>query len=224
MRDRRLHGPHPALRFTQEAFGRLPGRSELAAPQIVRPSREIGIQRRLGIAYFRRKLPDAREGRLRFVGGEALGPHHGLAVASLQFQALTGRSGLSGVAPRSGPANVVREFNRLAKVRDRLSEGGAAQRLVAGFAPPFDRKLRLARLREVMRERLGLQRGRGQQNLGRAPVQRLAAALQQAVVGGVLYQRVLEAIVRVRRDAFDEQQLGVGEFFERGVEETCPGR
>src|ERR1700693_6396657 len=49
----------------------------------------------------------------------------------------------------------------------------------------------------MMRERLGLRRGRGQQNLGRAPVQRLAAALQEAVVGGVLDQRVLEAIVRV---------------------------
>jgi hypothetical protein len=69
-----------------------------------------------------------------------------------------------------------------------------------------------------MRERLGLRRWQGQQDLGRAPVQRLAAALQQAVVGGVLDQRVLEAIVRVRRDAFDEQQLGVGEPVERGAQ------
>ena len=108
-------------------------------------------------------------------------------------------------------------------MRDRLGEGGAAQSLVAGLAPPFDRKLGLAGLREMMRERLGLRRGRGQQDFGRAAVQRLAAALQQAVVGGVLDQRVLEAIVRVRRDAFDEQQLGVDELVERGVEETVAG-
>ena len=70
----------------------------------------------------------------------------------------------------------------------------------------------------MMRERLGLRRGRGQQDLGGAAVQRLAAALQQAVVGGVLDQRMLEAIVRVRRDAFDEQQLCVGESVERGAQ------
>ena len=69
-----------------------------------------------------------------------------------------------------------------------------------------------------MRERLCLRRGRGQQDLGRAAVQRLAAALQEAVVGGVLDQRVLEAIARVRRDAFDEQELRVGEPVERGAQ------
>ncbi len=37
------------------------------------------------------------------------------------------------------------------------------------------------------------------QDFGRAAVQRLAAALEQAVVGGVLDQRVLEAIVGLRR-------------------------
>lgn len=58
----------------------------------------------------------------------------------------------------------------------------------------------------MMRERLSLQRGRSQQKLGRAPVQRLAAALQQTVVGGILDQRVIEAIFGVGRNAFDEQQ------------------
>ena len=55
-------------------------------------------------------------------------------------------------------------------MRDRLGEGGAAQRLVARLAPPFDREVGLSRLREVMRERLGLRRGRGEQDLGRAAV------------------------------------------------------
>ena len=123
----------------------------------------------------------------------------------------------SGVARPRGAARLVGEFDRLAEMRDRLGEGGAAQGLVAGLAPPFDRKFALARLREMMRERLGLRRGRGQQHLGGAPVQRLAAALQEAVVGGVLDQSVLEAIVGVRRDAFDEQQFRVDESVERAA-------
>ena len=70
----------------------------------------------------------------------------------------------------------------------------------------------------MMREHLRLRRGRGQQHLGGAVVQRLTAALQEAVVGCVLDQRVLEAIARVRRDAFDEQELRVGEPVERGAQ------
>ena len=41
-------------------------------------------------------------------------------------------------------------------------------------------------------------------------MQRLPAALEQAVVGRVLDQRVLEAIVGLRRRALDEQEVGVG--------------
>jgi hypothetical protein len=43
------------------------------------------------------------------------------------------------------------------------------------------------------------------QKFGGAAVQRLAAALQQAVVGRVLDQRVLEAIDRLRAGALDEE-------------------
>jgi hypothetical protein len=39
-------------------------------------------------------------------------------------------------------------------------EGGAAQRLVAGLAPPFDRLIVEARLGEVMRQHFGLGGGR----------------------------------------------------------------
>ena len=41
-------------------------------------------------------------------------------------------------------------------------------------------------------------------------MQRLAAALEQALVGGILDQRVLEAVVRLRSVALDEQNVGVG--------------
>ena len=68
---------------------------------------------------------------------------------------------------------------------DRFLERRAAQRLVARLAPPFDREIVEAGFGEMMGDRLGL----GvcvPQRLGRAAVKRLAAALEQAVVGRVL--------------------------------------
>ena len=93
---------------------------------------------------------------------------------------------------------------------DRLLEGRAAQRLVARLAPPFDREVVEARLSEMVRDRLGLHAG-FTQDFRRAAVKRLAAAFQQAFVGGVLDQRVLEAIGRLRRDSFNEQDVGFGQ-------------
>ena len=55
------------------------------------------------------------------------------------------------------------------------------------------------------------------QRLGRAAVKRLAAALEQAVIGRVLDQRMLEAVGRLRADALDEQDVGRGEPVERGL-------
>ena len=95
---------------------------------------------------------------------------------------------------------------------DRLLEGRAAQRLVARLAPPFDGEIVEAGLGEMMRDRFGLGAARSAvaQDFGGAAVQRLAAALEQAVVGRVLDQRVLEAIVGLRRRALDKQEVGVG--------------
>ena len=83
-----------AFRFAQEAFGCFPRRPKLAAKKTAAPPSIIGFERRLGIAYLRRKLADAREGGIRFLGDVALGPHDGLAVAGLQFQALRAASGV----------------------------------------------------------------------------------------------------------------------------------
>ena len=62
----------------------------------------------------------------------------------------------------------------------------------------------------MMGDRFGLGVALSRSDFGRAAVQRLAAALEQAVVGRVLDQRVLEAIVGLRRRALDEQKVGVG--------------
>ena len=92
---------------------------------------------------------------------------------------------------------------------DRLLEGRAAQSLVARLAPPFDCKIVETSLGEMVRD--GLRLGLGfDQRFGRAVVQRLTAALEQALVGRVLDQRVLKAVVGLRWSALDEQKVGVG--------------
>ena len=107
-------------------------------------------------------------------------------------------------------------------MRDRFLEGGAAQRLVAGLAPPFDRGVGHARLREVMREHFRLGGGGvGEavaQNLRDATMQDLAPALQQIFVSGVLNERVLEAIIALRRQALDQHDVGFGEFLQRRLQ------
>ena len=67
------------------------------------------------------------------------------------------------------------------------------------------------------RFRLGLRAGAEPvaHRLGGSPVQRLPAALQQRLVGRVLDQRVLEAVVGVRRPAVDEEDVGLSELLQR---------
>jgi len=109
----------------------------------------------------------------------------------------------------------------LAKMGDRLLERRAPKRLVARLAPPFDREVVEAGLGEMMGDRLGL--GRGAlgliaQEFGGAAVQCLPAALKQAVVGRVLDQRVLKAIVRLMARALGDEEIRAGEPIERRLE------
>jgi len=60
--------------------------------------------------------------------------------------------------------------------------------------------------------------GLGAQNFRGAAVQRLAAALEQALVGRILDQRVLEAIGRLGTGALDEEEVRVDEPVERGLQ------
>ena len=75
---------------------------------------------------------------------------------------------------------------------DRLLEGRAAQGLISGLAPPLDGEIVEAGLSEVMGDSLALGRRAVAQDFGGLRMERLTAALEQAVVGGVLDQRVLE--------------------------------
>ena len=68
----------------------------------------------------------------------------------------------------------------------------------------------------------------GDERRRREPVERLTAASQEAVVGRVLNQRVLEAVGRLRRGALDEEKVRVHETakadLERGFVESAGGR
>jgi hypothetical protein len=130
-----------------------------------------------------------------------------LAVVGLQRQTLTRSARFACLLPRSS-AHLVRHGDRLAEMGNRLLECGAAKGLVARLAPPFDRKIVEARLGEVMRDRLGFGRCAFTQDFGRTGMQRLAATLKQAVIGRVLDQCALEAVVRLRSIALDEQNVG----------------
>jgi hypothetical protein len=82
--------------------------------------------------------------------------------------------------------------------------------LVARSSPPFDRQIVEAGFREVIGDRFGLGLGAAE-DLGRAAVERLPAALEQAFVRGVLNQCVLEAIIDLRACVLDDQKVGLGE-------------
>ena len=105
---------------------------------------------------------------------------------------------------------------------DRLLEGRTAERLVARLPPPFDGEIVETSLGEMMGDRFGLG-VRVAQRLGGAAVKRLAAALEQALVGRVLDQRVLETVGGGRRGAVDEQKIGFREAIERGLQAARGG-
>jgi hypothetical protein len=110
---------------------------------------------------------------------------------------------------------------------DRLLEGRAAQGLITRLAPPFDREVVEAGLGEVMGDGFGLGRrvfGFVPEDFARSAMERPAAALEKALVGGVLDQRVLEAIGRLGAGALDEQEVRVDKAIERGLQAAVVDR
>ena len=69
----------------------------------------------------------------------------------------------------------------------------------------------------MMRDEFGLRVGGRDERLRRAPVKRLAAAPEQALVGRILDEGVLETIGREGGVALDEQQIRFGQLVERGL-------
>ena len=99
---------------------------------------------------------------------------------------------------------------------DRLLVGRAAQRALARLAPPLDREVVEPGLGKMMGDRLGFVVSLDER-LRRAPVERLAAALQEAVV-----RRSPESAQtrngRSPRDALDEEKVRVQEAAQSDLE------
>jgi len=122
---------------------------------------------------------------------------------------------------RRSARGLVGHRDRLAEMGDRLLERRPAQGLNARSSPPLNRRFFEPGLSEMMSNDLGLSRGAlwiVAQQFGGTAVQRLTAALEQAVVSRILDQRVLEAIVGLRGRALDEQEVGVGEPVQRPLQ------
>ena len=129
-----------------------------------------------------------------------------IAIRYLQLLA-PGQSARRLPAPR-----FVRHRDRSAQMGDRLLEGRAAKGRIACLAPPFDREIVETGFSEMMGNRFWLGGGALRlldQDFRRAAVQGLAAALEQALVGCVLDQRVLEPVIRLRTGALNEQDVGL---------------
>ncbi len=111
-----------------------------------RPEPVIGRESRVDVRRVRAEFVRAHESGDGFGRAMAMRGDHGVAVGDLQLELRSCPVRL----PRA--RNRLRHLDRLAEMRDRLLEGRAPKREVAGFAPIFDRGRGEARLREVVGE------------------------------------------------------------------------
>jgi hypothetical protein len=109
----------------------------------------------------------------------------------------------------------------LAEMRDRLHVSRAFHRALAGALPVADRLLLQIRPGIVPGQQLRLGFGEFRevrlQHLGDAGVQLAPSAAQQALIGRVPHQRVLEGIERSERVTPAKHQLGGDQLLERGI-------
>src|SRR5262245_35436025 len=93
---------------------------------------------------------------------------------------------------------------------------------LSGYAKVLDRLLGEPRLLEVVRQQLWLCfNGLGEllfESVGDPAVKLLAFVPRQARIGGILYQRVLENVGRIRRFAPRENQVGNPELCKSSLE------
>ena len=194
----------------EESLGVRPHRRQLAAHVTSGPQAIVGRQAFVRVLVAKRHLAGPCKGFGRFARPVAARGDQRVAVSDVQ------RAPLARFTHR-----LVGHGDRLAEMGDRLLEGRAAKGLIARPAPPFDGLVVETRFREMMGDDFRLGRGAVRliaQEFGCAAVQRLSAALEQAVVGRVLDQRVLEAIVRLMARALGDEEVRVSESIEGGLE------
>ena len=107
------------------------------------------------------------------------------------------------------------QFQTLRQLGHGLDHGRARHRPTSGPVPIGDPLLNKTRSCAVVGKKLGLCFACTGKLLLQHPhdagVKLLAPAAQQGAVGGILYKRVLESVLRVRRRPAPENQLGAHE-------------
>ena len=200
-------GVAPLLGQLQQLPRRLEGRSQLTALKVHDRSTVQGREDLRDITQLAAKL--ARTG----VGATGLRRRK----ASRGKRRLAQRELKDKLAPLTlGPCGQAgQHLEPFGQVRDRLGHGGARERLLPGPLPVVDGALHEPRLHVVLGEQLGLGRHGLREPLLQQPgdpaMQLLSLHLEQALVGGVPHQRVLERVAGLRRRAAAEHQLGRGE-------------
>ena len=171
--------PRCAFRFAQECRRNFLAQGVLAAHGASGPLTVVSLKRVAGVALGCEEFPSAREGGQGLRRSITLTQNQRLPVVGLQLEPSARRNN----PERRTLAHAVRHLDRLAEMGDRLLKGGAAESLVAGLAPPFDRRIGEARLGKMMRQHLRLC-GRlvgdaVPQSLRYAAMQNLAPAFQE---------------------------------------------
>jgi hypothetical protein len=215
VRDSGLRRIGATLDVTEESIGVSSCRRQLATDGAAEPQAVVGRQPFGRVLVARHGFASLGEGFRRFPRALAACRQERVAIGHMQLRPL------ARAASRLPASRLVGHGDGLAEVGDRLLEGRPAKGLVAGLAPPFDGEVVEASLCEMTRDHSRL--GHGSlgliaQKLSGAAVQRLAAAPEQAVISRVLYQRVFEAIVGLRRRALDKQKVGVREPLQRRLQ------
>src|SRR5262249_42851458 len=122
--------------------------------------------------------------------------------------------------PLSGSvAQALRQPDRFAKMLTRLDIGRAVKCALADASPGSYGCLILARRSQMISEQLRLRLGDLLELVAQGPchrtVQLVPPASQQALIGGILHQRMLESVRGIRGHALSMNKVRLGKPFER---------
>jgi hypothetical protein len=144
-------------------------------------------------------------------GGPALRSHQGDAEGDLQFQIPSPSRGIVGES-----SHQLQPFDQL---RDCLCGGRARDLCLSRPQPIVDRRFGQPRLHVVVGQKFGLRLDGLRKMLldrgGDPGVQALSLRAHQGRIGGVLHERMLEAVSRLRRRPAPEHQARADEVVQR---------
>src|SRR5215831_18336669 len=215
----RLRGPPFRFGFSKEDLSCFTRLAILATHEACQALRVEGDEARISSVRRSGEFAGARVGGAHFVGGKAFQPHRCMTIVGVQLQKSARNTCVFAPLPPCRSLRFFGDRDRPAEVGDRLFVGRAAQRVFARLAPPLDREIVEPGLGKMTGDSLGLFVSLDKR-LRRAPVEGLAAALQEAVVCRVPDQRMLETVDRLWRDALDKEKVCLQETAQSDLEQA----